>query len=34
MESSQKQLKDEVLRIEHDIMEALAKVGENRNCEL
>ncbi|KAG4997393.1 Nuclear envelope-associated protein 2 [Glycine soja] len=33
-ESSQKQLKDEVLRIEHDIMEALAKAGENKNCEL
>ncbi|KAE9611902.1 hypothetical protein Lal_00048909 [Lupinus albus] len=33
-ESSQKQLKDEVLRIEHDIMEALAKAGENKDCEL
>lgn len=33
-ESSQKQLKDEVLRIEHDIMEALSKAGENKNCEL
>ncbi|XP_020202579.1 nuclear envelope-associated protein 2 isoform X1 [Cajanus cajan] len=33
-ESSQKQLKDEVFRIEHDIMEALAKAGENKNCEL
>ena len=33
-ESSQKQLKDEVLRIEHDIMEAFAKAGENKNCEL
>ncbi|QCE07229.1 hypothetical protein DEO72_LG9g2246 [Vigna unguiculata] len=33
-ESSQNQLKDEVLRIEHDIMEALAKAGENKNCEL
>ncbi|KAJ1425551.1 myosin-11-like isoform X1 [Sesbania bispinosa] len=33
-ESSQKQLKDEVMRIEHDIMEALAKAGENKDCEL
>ncbi|KAK7278052.1 hypothetical protein RJT34_23074 [Clitoria ternatea] len=33
-ESSQKQLKDEVFRIEHDIMEALAKAGENKDCEL
>ena len=33
-ESSQKQLKDEVLRIEHDIMEAFAKAGENKNYEL
>ncbi|KAE9589540.1 hypothetical protein Lal_00000101 [Lupinus albus] len=33
-EFSQKQLKDEVLRIEHDIMEALAKAGENKDCEL
>ncbi|KAL2325631.1 hypothetical protein Fmac_024689 [Flemingia macrophylla] len=33
-ESSQKQLKDEVFRIEHDIMEALAKAGENKTCEL
>lgn len=31
-ESSQKQLKDEVLRIEHDIMEALAK--SSKDCEL
>ncbi|XP_030529520.1 nuclear envelope-associated protein 2-like isoform X2 [Rhodamnia argentea] len=33
-ESSQKQLKDEVLRIEHDIMEALAKSGVGNDCEL
>jgi len=33
-ESSQKQLRDEVFRIEHDIMEALAKSGENKDCEL
>ena len=33
-ESSQKHLKDEVLRIEHDIMEALARAGENNDCEL
>lgn len=33
-ESSQKQLRDEVFRIEHDIMEALAKAGENKDCEL
>lgn len=33
-ESSQEQLKDEVLRIEHDIMEALAKAGENKDYEL
>ncbi|KAI9098953.1 hypothetical protein K1719_024720 [Acacia pycnantha] len=32
-ESSQKQLKDDVLRIEHDIMEAL-KDAANKNCEL
>lgn len=33
-ESSQKQLKDEVLRIEHDIMQALAKAGASNDCEL
>lgn len=33
-ESSQKQLKDEVLRIEHDIMQAVAKAGVNKDCEL
>ncbi|CAK9187971.1 unnamed protein product [Ilex paraguariensis] len=33
-EFSQKQLKDEVLRIEHDIMEALAKAGASKDCEL
>lgn len=33
-EFSQKQLKDEVLRVEHDIMEALAKSGANKDCEL
>ncbi|KAL5068865.1 hypothetical protein RYX36_019752 [Vicia faba] len=33
-ESSQEQLKAEVLRIERDIMEALAKAGENKDCEL
>ncbi|XP_055816529.1 nuclear envelope-associated protein 2-like isoform X2 [Solanum dulcamara] len=33
-ESSQKQLKDEVVRIEHDIMQALAKSGANTDCEL
>lgn len=33
-ESSQKQLRDEVFRIERDIMEALAKSGENKDCEL
>ncbi|MCD7449967.1 Nuclear envelope-associated protein 2 [Datura stramonium] len=33
-ESSQKQLKDEVVRIEHDIMQALAKSGANKDCEL
>ncbi|KAF7805026.1 nuclear envelope-associated protein 2-like [Senna tora] len=32
-ESSQKQLKDEVLRIEYDIMEALAKAEANKDCE-
>ncbi|XWS58049.1 hypothetical protein CRYUN_Cryun08bG0001800 [Craigia yunnanensis] len=33
-ESSQKQLKDEVLRIEHDIMQAVAKAGAKKDCEL
>lgn len=33
-EYSQKQLKDEVLRIEHDIMQAVANAGANRDCEL
>lgn len=33
-ESSQRQLKDEVVRIEHDIMQALAKSGANKDCEL
>lgn len=33
-ESSQKQLKDDVMRVEHDIMQALAKSGANNNSEL
>ncbi|XP_047324284.1 nuclear envelope-associated protein 2-like [Impatiens glandulifera] len=33
-ESSQKQLKDEVLRVEHDIMEAISKSGAKKDCEL
>ncbi|KAL3349864.1 hypothetical protein AABB24_022764 [Solanum stoloniferum] len=33
-ESSQRQLKDEVVRVEHDIMQALAKSGANTDCEL
>ncbi|GLT38562.1 hypothetical protein SLA2020_128040 [Shorea laevis] len=33
-EFSQKQLKDEVLRIEHDIMQAVAKAGANKDYEL
>ncbi|KAK4476754.1 hypothetical protein RD792_015914 [Penstemon davidsonii] len=33
-EVSQMQLKDEVSRIEHDIMQALAKTGANKDCEL
>ncbi|KAF8392677.1 hypothetical protein HHK36_023026 [Tetracentron sinense] len=33
-ESSQKQLKDDVLRIEQDIMQAVAKVGASKDCEL
>lgn len=33
-ESSQKQLKDEVLRIEHEIMQAVARAGANKDCEL
>ena len=33
-ESSQNQLRDEVMRIEHDIMQALSKTGANKDCEL
>ncbi|GAB2266186.1 hypothetical protein Dimus_001210 [Dionaea muscipula] len=33
-ELSKKQLKDEVMRVEHDIMEAVAKAGVNKDCEL
>ncbi|XP_027108049.1 nuclear envelope-associated protein 2-like isoform X1 [Coffea arabica] len=33
-EFSQKQLKDEVIRVEQDIMQALAKAGANKDCEL
>ncbi|XP_055961205.1 nuclear envelope-associated protein 2-like [Mercurialis annua] len=33
-ESSQKQLKDEVLRIEQDIMQAISKAGAGKDCEL
>lgn len=33
-EFSQKQLKDEVSRVEHDIMQALAKAGTDKDCEL
>lgn len=33
-ESSQKQLKDEVLRVERDIMQAVADAGVNKECEL
>lgn len=33
-ESSQRQLKDEVLRIEQDIMEAISKAGASKECEL
>ncbi|KAJ4843574.1 hypothetical protein Tsubulata_045301 [Turnera subulata] len=33
-ESSQKQLKDEVMRIEHDIMQAISLAGSNKDCEL
>ncbi|EEF50026.1 conserved hypothetical protein [Ricinus communis] len=33
-ESSQRQLKDDVLRIEQDIMEAIAKAGTGKDCEL
>lgn len=33
-ESSQKQLKDEVLRIEHEIMQAVVKAGAGKDCEL
>lgn len=33
-EVSQKQLKDEVSRVEYEIMEALTKAGVNKDCEL
>ncbi|KAK6915726.1 hypothetical protein RJ641_020843, partial [Dillenia turbinata] len=33
-ESSQRQLKDEVLRMEQDILEAVSKAGANKDCEL
>ncbi|TQD91820.1 hypothetical protein C1H46_022662 [Malus baccata] len=33
-EFSQKQLKDEVLRVENDIMQAVATAGVNKDCEL
>lgn len=33
-EASQKQLKDEVLRIEKDIMQAVSRVEKGKNCEL
>ncbi|KAL3620701.1 hypothetical protein CASFOL_035613 [Castilleja foliolosa] len=33
-EFSQVQLKDEVSRVEHEIMQALAKAGTNKDCEL
>ncbi|KAK9920074.1 hypothetical protein M0R45_028637 [Rubus argutus] len=33
-ESSQMQLKDDILRIEHDIMQAVAQAGLNKDCEL
>ncbi|XP_071725465.1 nuclear envelope-associated protein 2-like [Rutidosis leptorrhynchoides] len=33
-ESSQKELKDEVMRVEHEFMQALAKSGTNNNCDL
>ncbi|KAG6750347.1 hypothetical protein POTOM_044835 [Populus tomentosa] len=33
-ESSQRQLKDEVMRIEHDIMRAISQAGDNKDCEL
>ncbi|GAB4835600.1 hypothetical protein Ancab_000508 [Ancistrocladus abbreviatus] len=33
-EFSQKQLKDEVVRVERDIMEAVAKAGSTKDCEL
>ncbi|KAJ8752235.1 hypothetical protein K2173_003871 [Erythroxylum novogranatense] len=33
-ECSQKQLKDEVMRIEHDIMQAITIAGSNKDCEL
>ena len=33
-ESSQKQLKDDVLRMEHDILQAIAKAGASKDGEL
>ena len=33
-ESSQRQLKDEVMRIEHDIMQAISLAGDSKECEL
>ncbi|XP_061946098.1 nuclear envelope-associated protein 2-like isoform X2 [Populus nigra] len=33
-ESSQRQLKDEVMRIEHDIMRAISQAGDSKDCEL
>uniref|UniRef100_A0A6N2KD62 Uncharacterized protein n=1 Tax=Salix viminalis TaxID=40686 RepID=A0A6N2KD62_SALVM len=33
-ESSQSQLKDEVMRIEHDIMQAISLAGDSKECEL
>ncbi|XP_010270972.1 PREDICTED: synaptonemal complex protein 1-like [Nelumbo nucifera] len=33
-EASQMQLKDEILRIEEEIMQAISKAGANKNCEL
>ncbi|PSS28881.1 Nucleoprotein like [Actinidia chinensis var. chinensis] len=33
-ESSQKQLKDDVLRMEYDILQAIAKAGASKDCEL
>lgn len=33
-EASQMQLKDEVVRVEHDIMQAVARAGASKDCEL